>query len=89
MSITLAYFPFVLHSCLVSDEESDIAHLAKISITFFHLQVDLLKHGIPDPSSLTFSHPQSSNLGSDKETKEKIQEGGDEYMASPVFIHTK
>ncbi|KAM7463566.1 hypothetical protein LguiA_031687 [Lonicera macranthoides] len=53
------------------------------------LTVDLLKHGIPDPSSLTFSHPQSSNLGSDKETKEKIQEGGDEYMASPVFIHTK
>jgi len=53
------------------------------------LTVDLLKHGIPDPSSLTLSHPQSSNLGSDKETKEKIQEGGDEYMASPVFVHTK
>lgn len=51
--------------------------------------VDLLKHGIPDPSSLSLSHPQSSNLGSDKEIKDKIQEVGDEYMASPVFVHTK
>lgn len=55
-----------------------------------HLQVDLLKHGIPDPSSLTLSHPQSSNLGSsDKESKDKIQEGGEEYVATPVFVHAK
>ncbi|CAI9302221.1 unnamed protein product [Lactuca saligna] len=51
--------------------------------------VDLLKHSIPDPSSLSLSHPQSSNLGSDKEMKDKIQEVGEEYMASPVFVHTK
>ncbi|KAI3506959.1 hypothetical protein L1887_21626 [Cichorium endivia] len=51
--------------------------------------VDLLKHNIPDPSSLSLSHPQSSNLGSDKEMKDKIQEVGEEYMASPVFVHTK
>ncbi|KVI07535.1 protein SMG9-like [Cynara cardunculus var. scolymus] len=51
--------------------------------------VDLLKHSIPDPSSLSLSHPQSSNLGSDKEIKDKIQEVAEEYMASPVFVHTK
>ncbi|KAK9059647.1 hypothetical protein SSX86_020351 [Deinandra increscens subsp. villosa] len=51
--------------------------------------VDLLKHSLPDPSSLSLSHPQSSNLGSDKETKDKIQEFGEEYMASLVFVHTK
>lgn len=51
--------------------------------------VDLLKHGIPDPSSITLSHPHSSSLGSDKESKDKIQEAGEEYMAAPVFVHTK
>ncbi|XP_071712140.1 uncharacterized protein [Rutidosis leptorrhynchoides] len=51
--------------------------------------VDLLKHNIPDPSSLSLSHPQSSNLGSDKDIKDKIQEVGEEYMATPVFVHTK
>ncbi|KAK1392118.1 D-xylose-proton symporter-like 2 [Heracleum sosnowskyi] len=52
--------------------------------------VDLLKHGIPDPSSLSLSYPQSSNLGSsDKENKDKIQEGGEEYVATPVFVHAK
>ncbi|CAA2999311.1 Hypothetical predicted protein [Olea europaea subsp. europaea] len=52
------------------------------------LTVDLLKHGIPDPSSLTFSHPQSSTMGADKE-KDKLLEGGDEYIAAPVFVHTR
>ncbi|XP_009621075.1 uncharacterized protein [Nicotiana tomentosiformis] len=47
--------------------------------------VDLLKHGIPDPSSLTLSHPQSS----EKENREKILDGGEEYMADPVFVRTK
>lgn len=51
--------------------------------------VDLLKHSIPDPSSLSLSHPQSSNLGSDKDIKDKLQDVGEDYMASPVFIHTK
>lgn len=51
-------------------------------------QVDLLKHGLPDPSSVT-SHLQSSSLGSDKNNKDKLQEGGEEYIATPVFIHTK
>ncbi|XWS41292.1 hypothetical protein CRYUN_Cryun17cG0068500 [Craigia yunnanensis] len=52
------------------------------------LTVDLLKHGIPDPSSLTSLHSQSSTLGSDKEVKDKVHEG-EEYMATPVFVHTK
>ncbi|KAL1822358.1 hypothetical protein ACET3Z_009136 [Daucus carota] len=52
--------------------------------------VDLLKHGIPDPSSLTLQYPQSSNLGaSDKESKDRIQDGGEEYVATPVFVHAK
>nr|XP_043616561.1 protein SMG9-like [Erigeron canadensis] len=51
--------------------------------------VDLLKHSIPDPSSLSLSHPQSFNTVSDKEIKDKMQEVGEEYMASPIFVHTK
>ncbi|KAA8540140.1 hypothetical protein F0562_026832 [Nyssa sinensis] len=58
-------------------------------IILLDTQVDLLKHGIPDPSSLTLSHSQSSNLGSEKDNKDKVQEGGEEYMAAPVFVHTK
>lgn len=50
----------------------------------FFLQVDLLKHGIPDPSS----HLLSSTVGSEKENKDKLFEG-EEYMATPVFVHTK
>ncbi|XP_031248584.1 protein SMG9-like [Pistacia vera] len=52
------------------------------------LTVDLLKHGIPDPSSLNASHSQSSNSGSEKENKDKANEV-EEYMATPVFVHTK
>ncbi|KAG8647916.1 hypothetical protein MANES_09G124800v8 [Manihot esculenta] len=48
------------------------------------LTVDLLKHGIPDPSS----HLLSSTVGSEKENKDKLFEG-EEYMATPVFVHTK
>lgn len=51
--------------------------------------MDLLKHGIPDPSSLSLSHPQSSSFLSEKENKDKNGEGGEEYMATPVFVHTK
>ncbi|XP_010261639.1 PREDICTED: protein SMG9-like isoform X3 [Nelumbo nucifera] len=52
-------------------------------------QVDLLKHGIPDPSSLASSYSQGSNLGPEKENKETWQEAGEEYLAFPVFVHTK
>lgn len=53
------------------------------------LTADLLKHGIPDPSSITLSHPQSSTTSSDKEIANKPLESGDEYMAAPVFVHTR
>ncbi|XP_050225988.1 uncharacterized protein LOC126675392 [Mercurialis annua] len=52
------------------------------------LTVDLLKHGIPDPSSLTSSHSQTSNAGPEKEMKERTFDSK-EYMATPVFVHTK
>eukprot|EP00262_Sarcandra_glabra_P014163 TRINITY_DN4079_c0_g1_i2.p1 TRINITY_DN4079_c0_g1~~TRINITY_DN4079_c0_g1_i2.p1 ORF type:complete len:199 (+),score=25.69 TRINITY_DN4079_c0_g1_i2:152-748(+) len=53
------------------------------------LTVDLLKHAIPDPSALTPSYSQGSNLGSDKENKDSLQGTGEEFLATPVFIHTK
>ncbi|WCJ27799.1 Nonsense-mediated mRNA decay factor SMG9 [Euphorbia peplus] len=52
------------------------------------LTVDLLKHGIPDPSLVTSSHVQSSTVGLEGEKKDKAVEG-EEYMATPVFVHTK
>ena len=48
------------------------------------VQVDLLKHGIPDPSSLIPAHSLSSNLGPEKENKDKVHES-EEYMAAPVL----
>ncbi|KAH9605861.1 hypothetical protein KSS87_012497 [Heliosperma pusillum] len=52
------------------------------------IQVDLLKHGIPDPSSVSLqSH--GSNLGSEKDSKDKLQEVGEEYITTPIFVHTK
>lgn len=53
------------------------------------LTADLLKHGIPDPSSITLSHPQSSTTSSDKEIANKPLESGDEYMAAPIFVHSR
>ncbi|OVA02824.1 hypothetical protein BVC80_9095g15 [Macleaya cordata] len=60
-------------------------------INMWHLMltVDLLKHGIPDPSSLTPSYSQGANAGSEKENKDSLQEAGVEYLAAPVFVHTK
>ncbi|KAK8686939.1 hypothetical protein V6N13_085773 [Hibiscus sabdariffa] len=52
------------------------------------LTVDLLKHGIPDPSSLAPLHSQSSTSGLDKESKDKVHEA-EEYIGIPVFVHTK
>ncbi|GLT29266.1 hypothetical protein SLA2020_041430 [Shorea laevis] len=48
------------------------------------LTVDLLKHGIPDPSSIAPPHASWT----EKEAKDKVHEG-EEYMATPVFVHTK
>ncbi|KAL6508221.1 hypothetical protein OROHE_021763 [Orobanche hederae] len=53
------------------------------------LTVDLLKHGVPDPSSVTLSHPQTSSVNSDKENISKPLDSGDEYIAAPIFVHTR
>ncbi|KAL6533433.1 hypothetical protein OROMI_027545 [Orobanche minor] len=53
------------------------------------LTVDLLKHGIPDPSSVTLSYPQTSSVNSDKENISKPLDSGDEYIAAPIFVHTR
>ncbi|XP_009780535.1 uncharacterized protein LOC107805827 isoform X2 [Nicotiana tabacum] len=70
----------ICHIILVVSEGVHDASMWRLMST-----VDLLKHGIPDPSSLTLSHPQSS----EKESREKILDSGEEYMADPVFVHTK
>ncbi|CAI0390604.1 unnamed protein product [Linum tenue] len=48
------------------------------------IQVDLMKHGIPDPSSLTST---SSVSGTERDNKDKSFE--ENYIATPVFVHTK
>ncbi|XP_051143232.1 uncharacterized protein LOC127259723 [Andrographis paniculata] len=55
--------------------------------SMWHLMstVDLLKHGIPDPASVTLSHPQSY----DKEKSSNLLESRNEYIASPIFVHTR
>ncbi|GAY48835.1 hypothetical protein CUMW_114720 [Citrus unshiu] len=58
---------------------------AELALELMSIQVDLLKHGIPDPSSLTASNSQSSNLGSEKDKKDKANEG-EEYMATPDSV---
>ncbi|CAK9172466.1 unnamed protein product [Ilex paraguariensis] len=74
----------ICHKILVVSEGVHDLNMWRLMAT-----VDLLKHGIPDPSSPTISHPQSSNLGSEKENKDKVQDVGQEYIAAPVFVNTK
>ncbi|KAJ6383924.1 hypothetical protein OIU78_027264 [Salix suchowensis] len=57
------------------------------SMRHLMLTVDLLKHGIPDPSSLNSAYLQSSSVGPEKENKDKVSEA-EEYMATPLFVHT-
>ncbi|KAI3876237.1 hypothetical protein MKW92_049520 [Papaver armeniacum] len=60
------------------------------SICHVLLVVDLLKHGIPDPSSLTPSYSQTPNMGSEKEPKDNMQEAVIEYLAAPfLFIQSR
>ncbi|KAG0492045.1 hypothetical protein HPP92_005126 [Vanilla planifolia] len=51
--------------------------------------VDLLKHNVPDPSTLAFSHAQGSISVPEKEIKSNSHSLNDEYLAALVFIHTK
>ncbi|KAI9094803.1 hypothetical protein K1719_026609 [Acacia pycnantha] len=71
----------VCHILLVM---SDGVHDA--SMWHLMLTVDLLKHGISNPFSLTSSVSQGSSSGLEKDNK--IPER-DEYMATPVFVHAK
>ncbi|XP_019420314.1 PREDICTED: protein SMG9-like isoform X2 [Lupinus angustifolius] len=63
---------------------SDGAH--DDSMWHLMLTVDLLKHGIPDPSLLASSLSQSSSSGLEKDNEVPERE---EYIATPVFVHTK
>ncbi|PPD94191.1 hypothetical protein GOBAR_DD08771 [Gossypium barbadense] len=60
---------------------------AELAHEIMNIQVDLLKHGIPDPSCITPLHSQSSTLGLHKEGKDKVHEV-EEYIGTPVFVHT-
>lgn len=53
------------------------------------LTVDLLKHGISDPSVISSSLSQSSNARNEKENGDRTYAGGEEYIATPVFVHTR
>ncbi|PON62428.1 P-loop containing nucleoside triphosphate hydrolase [Trema orientale] len=87
------FSPSVLAEMMRPDGSSTIPVLsgeslsAELAHEIMSIQVDLLKHGLPDPSSLTLVS-QSSISGPEKEGKDKVQEGGD-YMAAPIFVHTK
>ncbi|KAH6766632.1 hypothetical protein C2S52_017615 [Perilla frutescens var. hirtella] len=74
----------ICHIVIVVSEGVHDASMWRLMLT-----VDLLKHGIPDPSSTTLTHPQSSTMSSDKEITNKPLESGDEYMAAPIFVHTR
>lgn len=74
---------FLTMSC----HEARFCRCSIITLISF-LQVDLLKHGLPDPSSSVFSHTQNSNVGSEKEHKDKVS-ASEEYMATPIFVHAK
>ncbi|KAL5724688.1 hypothetical protein ACHQM5_007914 [Ranunculus cassubicifolius] len=76
IGIQLALFlTSICHIILVVTEgtrDTDMWHLM--------LTAELLKHGIPDPSSLNSSYSHSGT------EKEKTVE---DYLAAPVFVHTK
>ncbi|XP_068635742.1 uncharacterized protein [Aristolochia californica] len=84
MGIQLGVFlASICHVLLVISED-----VHDINMWHFMLTVDLLKHGIPDPSLLS-PHNQGSNLGPDKENKDNFLENKEEFLATPVFVHTK
>lgn len=53
------------------------------------LTVDLLKHNIPDPSTLASGQTQGSTSVPEKENNSNLRAPSDEYLATLVFIHTK
>ncbi|XP_058085762.1 uncharacterized protein LOC131233166 isoform X2 [Magnolia sinica] len=89
------FSPSILAEMIRPDGSSSVSVLngeslsADLAHELMGIQVDLLKHGIPDPSLLTASHSHGSNPGQDKENKDILQEPAEEFLASPLFIHTK
>ncbi|KAG8381659.1 hypothetical protein BUALT_Bualt06G0144500 [Buddleja alternifolia] len=89
------FSPSILAEMIRPDGSSTVSVIsgeslsAELAHEMMSMQVDLLKHGIPDPSSVTLSHPQSSPMSSDKENINKPLESGDEYIAAPIFVHTR
>ncbi|KAK2409465.1 protein SMG9 [Trifolium repens] len=81
MDIQLAVFlASICHILLVVTEgvhDDSLWHLMST--------VDLLKHDISDPSLLASSVSESSSSGLEKDNEVPEHE----YMATPVFIHTK
>ncbi|XP_054822058.1 uncharacterized protein LOC129320569 [Prosopis cineraria] len=71
----------VCHILLVMSEGVHDASMWHLMST-----VDLLKHGISNPFSLTSFVSQSSSSGLGKDNKVAESE---EYMATPIFVHTK
>ncbi|XP_028762938.1 protein SMG9 isoform X1 [Neltuma alba] len=71
----------VCHILLVMSEGVHDASMWHLMLT-----VDLLKHGISNPFSLASSVSQSSSSGLEKDNKVAERE---EYMATPVFVHSK
>ncbi|MBA0557262.1 hypothetical protein Golob_014340, partial [Gossypium lobatum] len=87
------FSPSVLSEIMRPDGSSTVSVLsgeslsAELAHEIMNIQVDLLKHGIPDPSCITPLHSQSSTLGLHKEGKDKVHEV-EEYIGTPVFVRT-
>ncbi|OAY70815.1 Protein SMG9 [Ananas comosus] len=83
------YSPSLLVDMMRPDGSSTIPVLngeplsADLAHEMMGIQVDLLKHNIPDPSLLAPSNSQGHNVAPDKENS------NEEYLADLVFIHTK
>ncbi|CAN1345165.1 Nonsense-mediated mRNA decay factor SMG9 [Linum perenne] len=69
----------ICHIVLVISDGTHDDHMWRLMST-----VDLLKHGIPDPSSVS---SVSSSSGAERDSKDKGFE--EEYIATPIFVHTK
>ncbi|KAJ4823542.1 hypothetical protein Tsubulata_044011, partial [Turnera subulata] len=86
--------PSVLAEMMRPDGSSTISVLsgenlsAELAHEIMAIQVDLLKHGISDPSLITPTNLQSSNTVPEKENRDKTFVG-EEYIATPVFVHTR
>ncbi|XP_078427928.1 uncharacterized protein LOC144700300 [Wolffia australiana] len=85
MCLQLATFlSSVCHVLLVVTEGIHDASMWQLMLT-----VDMLKHNIPDPSLITSGHVQAMKASSGKEWRDCIPGPGKEFLAIPIFVHTK